>query len=370
MDIRHVLQVLFPYLAVLYFIDCFTFIGKHNHIFVSSFGNRYRLRSAGFHLAGLSPLCQVVDAQNLPLFLTSEGLYIPADSHVARNVPFHRDDLHFVPYSDLHTVQADGKTIRINGAFTIKAPSPIFSRSLAGRVQKLREAEPQEREGIQRKAIEEMTDMGKLEAMREEYATYLRPFSLLCSVLFLCVFIIVPSVIYLGLEINLLPLLFFVVPAYFLVVAMSYLFYRRFYPSSGEEMIYLLLSVFLLPVSALHVISRLTRQMYSSFDFIAVASLLISKDALRDLMRKELQRIHHAKQGDFSPDLREYWLAREDVVHRLMKRSGFSPEEMWREPARKDRFAERYCPLCDAEYRGGFEICAECSVNLKEYERG
>jgi hypothetical protein len=370
MDIQSILQVLFPYLVGLYFIDCITHIGRHHHIFVSSFGNRYKLRTSGFRLAGLSPLSRAVDSHNLPLILTREGLYILANMHVAQNTTWERNDLHFIPYGELHTVKADGKTIRINGTFSLKAPSPVFARDLAGQVLDLMDAEPQDRERVQRSVLEKKTDMGKLESMRADYAKALFSFGLLCSILFFCTFIILPPALYLGVDISVPLLLFFMAPMYFIVVGKMYLFHRRFYRSSGEERVYLLLTVLLLPVSALHVISRLTREMYSSFDSLAVAALLLPKDMLQSLLRKELKRIHYAKNGDFPSDLKAYWIAREETLRRLVTRSGFDVEEMFREPARMDRFADKYCPLCDAEYRVGFHICSDCAVDLKEFQKG
>lgn len=368
MDTAYILQVLLPYLIALYIIDSVTYIGKHQRLFVSSFGNRFKVRSVGFRLAGLSPFCQAFDSHTHSVYLTREGIHIPINRYGDERTPCQREDLQFFPYGELHTVESAGKTIRINGDISLKTASPALSRIITRRLEGLRNAEKGARENVYRNMIEGMTDVRSLASKRAELSRQLFTIGLPCCALFLIVFAILPLAVYRLVPLNVSYLLFCMAPVYCFIIGVTYLFHRRHFTSEGAERTYLLFTMLLLPVSAIHVVSRLTRRFLAGYDFLTVAAVLLPKDALRSLLRREIEFTRIALTGDIPGDLREYWSEREGILHRLVEGAGLSLEEICREPARYDRDATKYCPLCYTEYCAGFDVCSDCRVDLRAFK--
>ena len=122
----------------------------------------------------------------------------------------------------------------------------------------------------------------------------------------------------------------------------------------------MLSNLFFLPATAAHARSFVARRLYAAFDPLAVAAVLLSKDAFRRFARETFHLIHHEGAGGVADHVR---LA-EAAWRQVVAESGQKEREILGPPVTADPTAASYCPLCSAEYRAPFTDCSDCRVAL------
>jgi hypothetical protein len=148
---------------------------------------------------------------------------------------------------------------------------------------------------------------------------------------------------------------------------MAYRKHRQLYPKEVRERGLMILSAVFSPITAIHILHHLTRDMYHRFDSLTVAAELLKRDEFKEQMRKELQRIHYLRARGMDESLNQFLDLKERTLERLRNDLGIPLEEIIAAPKKQDPLATSYCPLCRIEYRSGFNTCSDCQVPLKEY---
>jgi hypothetical protein len=128
-----------------------------------------------------------------------------------------------------------------------------------------------------------------------------------------------------------------------------------------------LASIALFPPNAMHAPLVITKDLYAGFDPLAVAAVLLPADAFHDLARRERHRLEVALAGAQGGDTAGYWRARLDALDRVAADAEVDVKGLAAPPARLDEDAVAYCPVCFAEYRPGFDACADCGAALRAF---
>jgi hypothetical protein len=367
---RELLETIFPYLVILYLIDGIAHVSTHHLLFVSYSGARFKLVKSGAFFINLLPLGRIIASHSLPICFSCKGVYFLTSARRYETALYHLDDFYCLPYRDMETIEADGKEVKVNGERLVKAPSSISTKQLAGLLQELVALKPgQRRERIQA-FLAETTDLQGVVALHKAYSFPFQCLMLLCSFLFILTFVVLPLALYLelGWSLNLFHLILIITLIYVLILGLSYALLGRAYRNDAGMIFQELLSIALLPVSAIQALSHLTKNIYAEFDYLATAGALLPPDRFRGLIRKELYRVKHAKGQNSDPDWAEFWGFRENALHRLIAQSDLTLSEVLAPPEKQDATAASYCPMCWAEYLAGFERCSECDVLLIEFK--
>jgi hypothetical protein len=74
-------QALFPFIVIIYLVDCIAGVRKGQLIFFSFVGSRFWWKQSGIFLLGLLPVSEVIAAQKTPLAFTRYGLYISSKNN-------------------------------------------------------------------------------------------------------------------------------------------------------------------------------------------------------------------------------------------------------------------------------------------------
>ena len=362
---KFLLEELLPYIVLLYLVDCMTYIKRHQFLFVSPFKKNFRMKRSGVHLVGLWPMTEAFISDNSPVFFSSTGLNLLTNDDPCESASYQAADFHFIAYQDITLVEVDGKEVKINGQAFCKTSSSIRARNIMHLIEKLKGLNSPERLEEIQAFLAEATDLQKIGALRKSQSDsifYLRSSS---SILFATVFIVLPFVLYSKMyayvDFHLLLILMGLNYLFILILAFS--LHRRIYDATIGQTIYALLSILLSPVSAIHVVSKLTREMYAHFDPHALAAELLPLNSFRDLIRKELYRIRQTKVQDDSGKLIEFLSLKENSLLALLAEHGTNVQELLSPPKKQDEAASSYCPFCRAEYRSGFNICNDCNVS-------
>lgn len=367
---RSILQELFPYIVLLYLIDSFIYIKRHQVLFVSQLGGTFRLKKAGFHIVGLLPISQTVISHYVPLCFSGNGMYILTEEALHENRLYEEEDFRFISYQDINEAMADGEGIKINGMQLMTAPSAIAAKNIAGLIHDLKNLKPSERPQKIRNILADAMDLIELKAIRRRQEKLFFYVDVLGSVLFTYTFMILPWALYatLGEYISVQLLLASIGVIHLLIILVTFFGLRNLPKVEVGFRMITLFSIILFPPSAIHVLNNLTRNLYGQFDYLTIAGGLLPADTFKYLVGRELRRIIYLKAKGNNDDLKEFWGMKEHSLHGLIDQAGVSLEEIQAVPEKKDKSAVSYCPYCLSEFIGGFAGCSDCGVELKEFE--
>ena len=363
MNIQDILRALFPYLIILYALDCLVLVRMSHLLFTSRLRGSFRLRRAGIYLTGLLPGSWIVHSHSDSIFLTTRGIYfreVPAQENRANFF----DDYTFIDFDDLKSIRQDDLRVRVNGKRTVRMSSSAVARQIVRFAMKLEPLSQAERKEEIRSALSRFMDQ---DAVREAVAAgqeelyWLRALS---TVLFVNIVIILPFALnYRPMALYLPTLISIIAANYLIVLILALAAHWNLFRDDATGRFHLVLHMILMPVSAMHPVSKLTREVLSPFHHLSTASVLAPGD-FPGLMREELLRITFSRTGREPKDYEIYWDLREKAVRSLCMKAGLNPIDLL-EP-RKTMSDENgsQCPMCATEYRAGFETCHDCGIAL------
>lgn len=367
---QHVIEVLFPYLILLYACDCITYLGANQFLLTSWFGKKFQIKRSGFRLAGLLPTSQVIVTHRLTFHCTPEGVYV-ASKQPANEVGItSAGNFEFIAYEDLNCIEVEGKNIKINEIHTIRTPSSANAKCQTDMITELKDSRRSVRTDKIAAWLQASFDLKAIEQTRFSHSRVFSIIRFLSSYLFLVVFLVLPAVLYTDLSkyANLDVLVICIALSYILLLATTVFTVRRSYRSDKDTRIHTLLSVIFSPVNALHVIGYLTRNLYSRFHSLALAASFLPANAFKDFIRKELLLIEQYMDDIERKDWRELWKLKRELAYDLLKARSIDPDELLAAPVRQDLSALSYCPYCLTEYSKKRPSCIDCNMALKEFE--
>ena len=367
MSMKYILGVLFPYIVLLYLIDSIIYIRKNHFLFISRFRKYFKLKQSGLHLVGILPIDKAVVCQSLPLYFTTLGIYLPRDHAYQQNGIIELESLDFISYKDLSNTQLEGKNVRINKEKVIKTASSNIAKQIIKFVKDLKILDVKDRYDKIQVSLKDAINLREIQNITSIYLKYGFYLQILCSVLFICMFIILPLTLYthLYLYINIYSLLFYMASIYLAILTVVCLLIRNLNTPKRQKL-YTIISIILSPITAVHVLSNLTRESYLTYDYLAVAAELLPRSKFKYLFSCEFEHISILKYSS-RDDLREYFLVKEKCLRDLLARLGITMEQLPSSPEKRDWSADSYCPVCRAEYRAGFTECSDCGTGLKRY---
>jgi len=367
---REIFSVLFPYIVILYIIDCISYVKSHDFLFVSTVRGCFKLIKSGLYIKSVSPLSRTFLSRNNPVLFTSIGIYLPTSEQHYQNSFYRSEDFTFIPYHDMDTLEIDGKRVRLNHSNFINTSSIRYARHIGSFIQELKDSKQRER-GYKIKAfLDNANDFSQIENHEESFTNPFFYLKILCSLLFVCIFILLPIGVYADHSVyfNFPIFVLMILLIYLTTIIMSYTLLGKIYPEEFDQRLNTMLSVILMPVAAIHVLSYLTRDIYVNFDPLAIGRVLLPRDDFQGLLRKELFYIDQAKTQHDPCGWSEFWELRQKSIMGLIAKTQVDLSELRLAPDKKDRSAGAYCPLCYSEYRLGFNRCSDCNIELKPYE--
>jgi hypothetical protein len=362
MDIGVILTILWPYVAALYFLDCFLVVRGGHTLFSGTTFTGFRARGAGLRLTGLLPWGWSVLSIGESLLLSEKGVYarvVPSPGELRPPGP---DDLELIPWEGIVKISREGRKVIIDQRVVHTAPSGAAARLLAGRITTVRDTPANDR----RKAVGSLTaEASNLEAVREQMEAIKRSSSLLLyasTLLFVLVLVSIPvsllarlPLLWLRIELALVGAVFFS------VVVLWWRAHRTLLPDDPGDRLEELMAFVFFPVSAMHAFGKLTRRLLVPFDSSALMAVLVP-EAAGEALRREYAKSRAAAAYGGGEDLVTMWEMRTDSLEKLAIEAGvdFSGTCIQKESS----VGEVVCPLCLAAYREGVAECADCLVPL------
>ena len=367
---KYVLEVLFPYILLLYFCDCITYVRPRHVLLTSLFGKKFNLKKSGVRLAGLLPGSRAIMTHNLPIHYTRDGIYVGHENYGSPAGIDKAEDFTFIKFQDLELIEADGKSIKFNITHTIKTPSSAGARFHAKFLINLKKTNQADRQEKIKTFLSESCDLDAIKKIDKSSVTLLTVIKIISSCLFVLVFLILPTALFSNLSkfINLNTFLICTLSIYLSLLLMSFLALKKLYRSEKGFTSYTILSIIFAPVNAVHILSYLTKDLYSRFNFLAIAAYFMPRDSFKEIARKEMLLIDYLEtQGD-KPDWLKYWGLKREHLTGLLDRCEISIDEISTPPEKQDRTAHYYCPFCMTEYTKKRHACVDCDMALKAFD--
>ena len=354
----HALLVeLFPWLAALWALDALAQLGRGHLLLVRGAAGRFRVRGAGLHVVGLSPLDAAVVLHDLP-FLASDRRVFLFDPRRRSDPALVADaDLEAVPREALAPVEREGRKVLAGGRAALAAPTAEWAARLRDDLAAL--AGPGG-------AAPERIDVGAARALRDRQRRFLPAIRSAAALLFATAFVAWPAAAYAP---DAAPLSAGAVlaAAGALVASVAGLTFAMLV-ACGEgaaRSAAAALHLLLYPIAALRPLVHAPRSLYRRFDALAVAAALLPPEGFGALAGRELRRAR-LSQAATAPELAGFWEERVRGVRRLLEAAGIAAGAALAPPPRAAG-AAAWCPLCGAQYRAGFGRCGDCGVAAEPF---
>ncbi len=366
---KSILTELFPYIVILYLADCITYVKNYHILLVSHFGRDFQIKNTGLHIFGILPTSQSFLLHKLPIFPAGDGLYILKDHQNYERPAYEASDFYFVRYTDLNTIEAKGKTVKICEELELNTPSPLAAVHIATFLNDLRMLYPAERLDRIHAFSAETGNLAEVKGLVGRYSTLLFYLKLLGCVLFVLIFVFLPMLLYSNHYSNtrLVLLSLYMGLSYLVILILFHLLHKRIYGNESGH-VYAMLAMFFSPVTAIHALNALTRDLYSRYDHLTVAMEFLPSKVSRDLVRREITQINYAKHQNPNSTFFESLKLREEAIRNLLSTAGLSIHDVLTSQKKQDDSAGCYCPVCGVEFRPGFNRCSDCGVPLTKYE--
>lgn len=365
------LKVIFPYLIALYFLDCIIYLNKHQFVIETVFGKIFRLKKYGIHIVGLLPLSQIYLSQNLPIVLSTEGVYYVSNDALNEIGIYKKKDYSFLPYREIDKLEIDEKNIKIKNKTIIKGPSNLYAIKLLDLLQKIKAIEPQGRKITIKNYLSNLYNIREVKRIKKDSAPQILNLYIITSIFFLLVFIITPIFLYTNIYLyaNIYVLVIYILIVYiYILFRVKKLNNKLYHPNKGIRTISFLSLVFS-PINAIHASIYITKNLYCSFDLITVAAVFLEGNALKKIIRKEYFFIKNTKIKSDDRGWKEYWDMKEEYLLKIIKSASITLNEIVSIPDKQDDDAEKYCPICLTEYTSEAIRCSDCETELEKYSR-
>lgn len=354
---------LLPWLAVFYALDGLAQLRRGHWLLVSSGAGPFRLRRAGLHHVGLSPLAEVVAAFDLPWLATPAALLLQDPGRRAERPFLEEADVTAVPWEGL-APEAEGKKVVSRGRRLLTAPHPALAARLAVRLAAVAAGTPadrMERLSVDRAAALDVAGARARRARQRPWRAGLRGLAVaLAAVLFgggaLAVWgppgAIEAEAVALGAG-----------AALALEAGLAVGFLRAGGAGWGAALGGAL-GLAAWPVAALHPLVHLSRGGLAERDALAAAAVLLPPATLRELLASELGRVTAARArvstGGALADALE---VRERELRAVLAAAAIPVEDALAPPQLAAGEAA-FCPICRTGFRAGTPTCRDCGVAL------
>ena len=363
MDIGLVLTVIWPYLVVLYLLDCVLFVRGGQLLFTGTASSGFRVRGPGLRLAGMLPWDWSVLTAREPLVLSETGIYARADSNPDPFRPPGPDDFELIPWEEAGKVETDGKQVVVNGRPVFAASTRIEASVCCRRIFKLRELPTEERIEALREVLAAINDIDSIPIAMEAIKRSAWLLSRVSAVLFFWTLFLLPV----SLLLRLGPLILWMeivifLAGWFTIMVLWWRVHLALFPEAAGDRLEEMFVFLFFPVSALHAFGKLTRRVFAAYDSTALIAALAPSSARESLEREHI-RAAAAASSRGSEDFTAVWKMRVRTLEELVGKTRVNLTGAELTPVVPGS-GEMACPLCGSRYREGIKECADCRVPL------
>jgi len=369
-------QSLFAVFSVIYLSECLLWVRRGGVLFRRGLGRwtaktgseAIRNDRGDLHWAWpLPPFGDVAVSHGLPFSIGTTGVL---NATAAAFHPSGRPvtQAAFLLWEDIRTVEAAGRSLRLNGSEFWKSDSTLEPVRLGRLLGSLRRLDAPALEPALRTAIATAFDTKRIRARLAAAESAVRHVRTASTALAALLFLVAPAAIT---RFGWLPPLFWLVPGMFALTGtiawMALRAHRDLYPDAGDERFRLALMLALSPAAAIRAVDPVQRPLLEEFHPLAVASVLLegadftefAAPTWRDL---RFPRLPECPVETVPARETEQWFRNAVITEagKTVRAVGQDPDAWERPPAKSDPSHALYCPRCQSQFTKAATACREC----------
>jgi hypothetical protein len=361
-------------IGVIYLSECLLWLPDQAVAFSAAFGRlkpAWRpefLQRVDSHAEILSPFpwSRSVIAADWPVAVSPDGLCILSGSKAGT----------FLAFDQLKPVEADQRTLRLNGIAT-KCAASDGAAHVAKLLQELRSLPAAQRSVVLSVAVQSSFSLAGVSSRLEEVERVTSSLRIVSLFLFLWVFVH-GSVLYYTVEPHPGMLTRYLTPLGILWLAGIVLFafaQRRLLTNSSTEQVSRIATMCFSPAGVMRASSAITREAFSAFNPAAVAAVIMQSSSFRITVCERIRHLQHPSESDFPEATDEFKMARDwfrnqhlTALVRMLAELNIAPEDLLKAPIR-DNDARTWCPRCLNQYTLESGTCHDCiDISLLGFE--
>lgn len=372
-------------IAVIYLSDCAFWASRCAVVFRDAFlAGKYRLAHASTLLGSdrggivwrnpLPPFGITLVCPDRPISLTPDHAYAyTSASALFGGRPDHGGRI--VALDQVKSVRVDGKDVLVNGGPFVRADSHAQARRLASTLDRIAGQPKAKRAAAIEAGIESSLDTAAVEARLAQYVQVSSNIRLVCTCLFLVLFLALPWIVLRDLLAGYWkPLLAALVLCVMLIAVLYWRAHRVLYPEDRGDRASGLAMLLLVPPAAVRACDGLARNLVAGYDILAVARVVCDRESFARLAGRVLRDLTYparpvCPEGGFDsdPDTESERIATE-ASHRagllghylrFLEREGESVDALLGAPAPEEG-ALSYCPRCHEQFLLPGVECTAC----------
>jgi len=369
-------QLLFLVLALIYGWECACWLNRDSVIIHSWLGRNWRVTHPGTLFGNqqggfvfghpLPPLGTLLTASEFPLVLSPNALGAA-----------HFSDAYAPPaakgkcfsWDGIERVDVNGKKIFLNRQLFLKAGSPSLATSIKTLLLEIRQAKPNEREGLIKQHLKKLFETSRIEECWRKFKSQTRHLPLATNALFVHLFILSPMlIVLLSFRHSWLVLLAVALVLTFTIAVLFHRAHKALFPTAEDERFTHFIIILLSPATAIRARDILARPLFDGCHPLALTKVFGSTQRLHDEARSFVRhgryevRLRDPQQEPLTQETERFWCAlRQKTLEDFLKRSGVDPEQLVQAPAPADETCLSYCPLCQAQFTTREGICPDCN---------
>jgi hypothetical protein len=366
-------QTLLFILVLLYLTECLVWVKKQSVAFVSPFGRRWRLATpkswlgnangALLFLNPLPPPGQIVLSHLLPVSISPRGVcafnsqVLPSGSRPATQTG------EFVAFSAISKAGTDGVYLLLNGEKFAKCATPKQAKALASLITSAAEAKASRRESIARSWIAKQFDAREAEKIWREAQEEIGSVQGLCTILFLFLFVAMPTLVTIfGLQGLIIPIGAVMIALAVLIGIVFFRSHRKFFPAESQERFENLVKMILCPPVSMRAADILTRSLLSEYSPLVVASVLAGSANEQQFVRAFVLDLKHPLKHEVTEASAVEtidWATAEQLKASLahVERAG---DRIVFDQTEREGDSIAYCPRCGVQFVVSEGECPDC----------
>jgi hypothetical protein len=338
-------------------------------LFLPARGGFRARRCDGPALLPLRPGRIALLAAPLPFRIGADG--VVSDVALRR---FGTRDLDDVPralgFDELDDVATKRSMLRVGGRAFARAASAEHAEAGAARLAALGRTTPANRVAEIRAWERDACDVAALHSQVVAARSAVRWLGGVCDAYITALFLLLPvAIATLDETTALLASLPVLAMLHLVALGLAWRAHRALRPRARSERFETLLAAALFPPHLLRLPQRFFSAGVGAPRPVVAAAALLTGDARLAFLRRALAERELAAQRAVAGDPWARALCERDCAAALAiaTQAGVEEADLRRPPVRGDRHSAAYCPVCLAEYRSGFDRCADCRVRLVAY---
>jgi hypothetical protein len=279
--------------------------------------------------------------------------------------------LRAIAFDELAGVEAKRSMLRVGGRAFTRAASAEHAEAAAARLVALGRVTSAGRIDTINASERAASDVAALDARVEGTRHAVRWLGAVCDAYLSALFLLLPvAIATLDETTALLASLPILLTLHGVALGLACRAHRALRPEARSERFETLLAAALFPPHLLRLPQRLFLASVGAPRPVVAAAALLMGDARLAFLRRAVADCELAAQRADANDVLARALCELDctTLREIASQAGVEEADLRRPPVRGDRHSAAYCPVCRAEYRAGFDTCADCGIALVAYE--